>query len=451
MKHKTNKKILIIFSLIILSTLLLSSFSLAQKPLEVDYPEVFGETLPEKPVLPEYIKYIFNLALLLGGLVAFGALVYGGFRYLTSVGSPAAMDDAKNQITAGILGLVILLASYLILTTVNPQLAILKMKKPFIEQGVILNPGTANEQYVRVSISNLQAVFGETFNAQTLKFLTSPSDIKARVCSNIDYNEPCQEITAPDTNTIVSLPAQTKSISLHLKLPGIYLVKDEEEIFLSSDIPNLALNNFEDKATQIKFKLSKSDVQNGTKYGAILHEDREYQGQAKIFLSSQGPFAAVGDGGEVIQTISGATAYGCVNNVSSAHIFTITTSTGDIKLCKNVNCEGTSGTDWISISSPEELIPVNIDSFGLGGLNDNLKAIEINGNYLVVVFANHPPCTTGLNPQPYKSQVFKTSNPDLTKEPIGDCGFVCYWWLGPICVYSTTFLCPSSVAIYPIK
>ncbi|GAI38764.1 unnamed protein product, partial [marine sediment metagenome] len=59
--------------------------------------------------------------------------VYGGFLYLISAGAPVKMIAAKDQITGGILGLVILLSSYLILTTINPQLAIFGIDIPKIE------------------------------------------------------------------------------------------------------------------------------------------------------------------------------------------------------------------------------------------------------------------------------------------------------------------------------
>jgi len=130
------KKIILIFLLIAFLVLLLVSFSLAEeekeKPLEIQYPEV-GEWRPEtveQAVLPQYIKYIFNFAVAIAGLVAFGALIYGGFRYITSVGAPTAQIEAKDQIFAGIIGLVILLSSYLILTTINPQLVLLKSPEP---------------------------------------------------------------------------------------------------------------------------------------------------------------------------------------------------------------------------------------------------------------------------------------------------------------------------------
>jgi hypothetical protein len=134
---------LILFFCLFLSFLLFNDFCFAERPLEVDYPEI-GGIRPETVGIgiPDYIKYIFNFAIWIVGLVAFGALIYGGARYVTSAGSPAAMADAKGQIFAGILGLIIVLSSYLILTNINPQLKIVSISEreaqPILEHGGVL-------------------------------------------------------------------------------------------------------------------------------------------------------------------------------------------------------------------------------------------------------------------------------------------------------------------------
>lgn len=103
--------------------------------LEVEYPDLPGiPPLSEKPTLPEYLRYIYVFSIIIAGLVAFASLVYGGFRYLTSVGQPLAMAAGREQITAGIIGLMILLSSYLILATINPQLIILKEVEHDLEE-----------------------------------------------------------------------------------------------------------------------------------------------------------------------------------------------------------------------------------------------------------------------------------------------------------------------------
>ncbi len=98
----------------------------------VDSPQVLLEKIqkgeiPGEQALPLYIKYFYYLSLMIAGLLALGVIVYGGLLYLISAGAPVKMISAKEQITGGILGLVILLSSYLILATINPQLAIFRL------------------------------------------------------------------------------------------------------------------------------------------------------------------------------------------------------------------------------------------------------------------------------------------------------------------------------------
>jgi hypothetical protein len=78
------------------------------------------------------------------GLITFGALIYGGFRYLTSAGNPTAMSDAKDQISSALLGLILLFCSWLILNTINPELILLG--EPPIYEKKCTNDITCTEQ-----------------------------------------------------------------------------------------------------------------------------------------------------------------------------------------------------------------------------------------------------------------------------------------------------------------
>jgi len=125
------KKILIIFLFAILLIPPLVVFSQAGcRELEVPIP---GLTTTCLPALPDYISAIYNFALTIIGIVCFGALLYGGFRYLTSAGKPTAMADAKDQIFSAILGMIILFSAYLILKTINPELIMLS--QPGVTRG----------------------------------------------------------------------------------------------------------------------------------------------------------------------------------------------------------------------------------------------------------------------------------------------------------------------------
>lgn len=105
----------------------------------VNPPQVFIKKInegkiPKEQAFPLYVKYFYHLILTISGLIALGVIIYGGFCYLISAGAPAKMFAARELISGGVCGLLLLLSSYLILITINPQLAILHL--PELEEAV---------------------------------------------------------------------------------------------------------------------------------------------------------------------------------------------------------------------------------------------------------------------------------------------------------------------------
>ncbi|GAH97359.1 unnamed protein product [marine sediment metagenome] len=111
-------------------------------------------------VLSLYAKYLVNLCIWTGGILALAGLIYGGILYLISTGKPDRMALAKNQITGAFFGLLILLSSYLILKTLSPQFINLKIPalQPItvIDRPTIPSPPTKE---LRTSI-NVEIPFG---------------------------------------------------------------------------------------------------------------------------------------------------------------------------------------------------------------------------------------------------------------------------------------------------
>lgn len=89
-------------------------------------PSPMGREMDATKELHELIAYIYEWGIALGGLAAFVALLIAGFLYLTSIGDPARMNEAKNRAGWAIGGLALLLASWLILHTINPALTTLQ-------------------------------------------------------------------------------------------------------------------------------------------------------------------------------------------------------------------------------------------------------------------------------------------------------------------------------------
>jgi len=73
-----------------------------------------------------YLSGLYNFLISVVGILAMAVIVYGGLRYLTSVGNPSAVESAKETIMSAIYGLILALVSWMILNTINPDTLLLK-------------------------------------------------------------------------------------------------------------------------------------------------------------------------------------------------------------------------------------------------------------------------------------------------------------------------------------
>ena len=129
MKTRLMKKILALIFLI--SFLVLPNISLAvdcngsDNRLNLCYPSFQNFSLTLDMPLNEIVAWFYYFIIGVAGLAAFVMLVTGGVKYLTSAGNPSAIGDAKDRIKSALLGLLIILMSWLILQVINPDLIIL--------------------------------------------------------------------------------------------------------------------------------------------------------------------------------------------------------------------------------------------------------------------------------------------------------------------------------------
>lgn len=108
--------------------LILSSFAFAllsaATSAALEYP-LPGLQNPQNPTPCDYIRalYIFGLGIV--GALAVTAIAVGGFLYMTG-----QVQKGKDYILSALLGLLLLLGSWLLLNTINPDLAKLKCDLP---------------------------------------------------------------------------------------------------------------------------------------------------------------------------------------------------------------------------------------------------------------------------------------------------------------------------------
>ncbi len=115
--------LLIVFSLSLLGV----SFLFAQESqsrMEVEYPQI-GDVRPtysEGEGLSEYIVYMVYFLIALSVVITLFSLVRGGVSWLTARGDPMKIKEGKDRITGSIFGLIIILSSFVFLSSINPAL-----------------------------------------------------------------------------------------------------------------------------------------------------------------------------------------------------------------------------------------------------------------------------------------------------------------------------------------
>jgi len=82
----------------------------------------FNEKIEEALPGSGGISGLFGWAIGIGGMLAFGILVYAGILYIASGAIPSKQSEAKDWMRAALSGLVLLMMGYVLLRVINPEL-----------------------------------------------------------------------------------------------------------------------------------------------------------------------------------------------------------------------------------------------------------------------------------------------------------------------------------------
>lgn len=156
MKRITQNKKLIISAIILFSVsyFLFYDSANASVQLETALPPIANQPAPGTG-LPEYINYLFVFGLGLITILALGQMILGGITYILAAGNAAKVEDAKDTIYQALLGLGILLVSYLLLRTINPDLV--NLRNPNLTPIQFKGTFTSGENISGENISNINS------------------------------------------------------------------------------------------------------------------------------------------------------------------------------------------------------------------------------------------------------------------------------------------------------
>lgn len=267
--------------------------------------------------LGSYISKVFKWSLRIAGLAAFGALIYGGFRYLTSAGSPTAISAARKQMLAAVLGLILLLGSYIILRTINPALVgkIDQQAKP--KEGICFY-GQMDSKQVRCCYTESSKKMPPNFEPQEVEFESIERDLpRIFLFSNQDWEPITGTSPVPTTNCREDYSADpcpksaagTKSFFLDWNKPGVYLYKKTmggagvaaaltfpDEPYQVHRYSASDLENYNDQVKSLRLRPGGKCLFLGTTipglnpipkigpYGVILHEETEFEGICRVIF-----------------------------------------------------------------------------------------------------------------------------------------------------------------------
>lgn len=74
--------------------------------------------------IPQIIIFVLTLLVVVAVIAAIVFLIYGGIKWITSGGDKAAVESARNHIVAAIIGLVVIILAFVILSFVLQLLGV---------------------------------------------------------------------------------------------------------------------------------------------------------------------------------------------------------------------------------------------------------------------------------------------------------------------------------------
>ena len=268
-------------------------------PLEVSYPMVEGfrptaiplETWVAPTLYPlhqyvaRFVKYIYDFALILGVILAFFFLMLGGVKWLTAGGNIGRVKEAKEQIFASLLGLLLFLSSWLILRFFRPEYTVLSPPElpdteVELEPGVYIctqpmNPDPNLDPMIRVLRCRDQKISAQTYGAPwPVPNCLFPKGLAKEIK------------TFAETQCLLIKTSQTLPVWLIGEPVDINLVREQLESVSSTitDVERDEIIQEWEEYNQSPFVFQNLVIYINGHYGLVLHEERDFKGRGEIIL-----------------------------------------------------------------------------------------------------------------------------------------------------------------------
>lgn len=446
MKRRT--KLFIFFYLfLLLFILLLPHYILADKGLETVYPTIGKSTftITGTSTFTQYIKYIYKFTIWIAGILVVLLLVGGGISYMGSAGNPSKMNDAKARILAALVGLGIILISWLISNTINPQLNVLKIEN-INNMGIWLENTEGKKLVVGDDIFDLP----NNFIPYKICFASTTEDGKEPLYKSkieglyifpINNFQGQPSVFSPPPEGCKTLNINARSIKILWKTPAIYInILNNFGVPLPFrvthsyyNIHDLTQDLYNNKWGSIQVKNSTS-----TDFGAVFYSQPFYAGKGYIYpgKGKNGPNIITIESGSNVSKFDSVYFFEREPNGSvNASLYKTThyqekDENGDPATCPNF--------------SPASAVIDSPQSLGKNVCSEEVQSIKVyRGLAILIQDAEDTPPLYGFT----KAEVFTANDPDLTDNYIGQCGSrsLLHWFR------YVSKPCPTHFMLLPIK
>ena len=396
-------------------------FALADNGLEVSgYPAVPGDA-PEPgkdTTLPQYLKYLFNFGIAIGGILVFLMFIFAGILWSTSHGNPTAIGKAKSKMFGAMAGLALLLLSYVIVVALNPELKIFKEVEDMLPTTGAYIIGTltgdaGDEQDKRLYQGDIPS-FRENFAPETIEFISDKDELYSIFAyDEKNYQGDAKEIINEGKGSTNDISGK-KSIAFFWNKPGVYIYEDTDHQgkrppkYCFGPINDLDSDQWDNRAQSIRF----NNIYGNT-YGAVLFTDNDFEARECSYAYEN----------DVMDLSSGSDTYihpiG-VDTLSSLQVFRIPDAVeGKVTVYDSIDCMGRKKE-----YTPTEVMvfdDLTKDGCSIGDclfdkinendpekeLHRNIKSIKIEGDFYVLLGAkpgDPPPPPPPAPPVPPKPE-----------------------------------------------
>ena len=230
--------------------------------LNLDYPAFGGFDLSVNQSLPEIVAFLYYFIVGISGLAAFVMLVIGGIQWLASGAIPSQAAEAKDKVRNAILGLLLILASFLIIQVINPELTVLNVNLLTGGEGStpVLDVSTFSEVDPKVTAAKLPATGADNDGIYLCK----------------EFECACAgPVCVKGTDPSISNPSTDDFLFIDPTAPGM-------GIALGPGLGAVGVSNLENWNDKVKAVAIQGD------YAMLLADDPDYKGSIVCFTSSFG-------------------------------------------------------------------------------------------------------------------------------------------------------------------